>query len=173
MEKIADGSLRIRLRKVGKDPEEFDFVIGDDFFETMPGEVKSGSVRVKIGVRSIGGGRYGLRAYLKGKIVVECSRCLGDLGISLDESAETIAVEAEVKGDDPDEDVIVADKESGEADLSWFIYETIILSLPIQRVHKEGECDDDMIALLGRLSHEGEKADEATDPRWKDLKGLR
>ena len=39
-------------------------------------------------------------------------------------------------------------------DLTQYIYESIVLSLPYRRVHPEGECDPDMLARFGVMSAE-------------------
>ena len=36
------------------------------------------------------------------------------------------------------------DAKTGKLDLDWTIYEIIETSLPLQRVHPEGECNEDM-----------------------------
>ena len=39
-----------------------------------------------------------------------------------------------------------------EVNLTQYIYESIVLSLPYQRVHPEGECNPDMMARFAQIS---------------------
>ena len=41
-----------------------------------------------------------------------------------------------------------------EVDLAQYIYESIVLSLPYQRVHPEGECDPEMLGRFRIVSDE-------------------
>ena len=45
-----------------------------------------------------------------------------------------------------DGDVMWVNPADNEVDLTQYIYESIVLSLPYQRVHPEGECNPDMLA---------------------------
>jgi uncharacterized metal-binding protein YceD (DUF177 family) len=45
-----------------------------------------------------------------------------------------------------DGDVMWINPADNEVDFTQYIYESIVLSLPYQRVHPEGECNPDMMA---------------------------
>ena len=62
-----------------------------------------------------------------------------------------------------------------QVEIAQYIYEFVILSLPIRRVHPDGEdgeslCDPVMIKKLEELRYHGKTSDEPEDPRWKELK---
>jgi uncharacterized metal-binding protein YceD (DUF177 family) len=46
-------------------------------------------------------------------------------------------------------------------DLTQYIYESIVLSLPYSRVHEEGECNPEMLASFQEISEEELEALEA------------
>lgn len=60
----------------------------------------------------------------------------------------------------------------GEVSLAQYIYESIVLSLPYQRVHPEGECDADMLHRFrivsqeefSQIEHDAETRAEVSQP---------
>jgi uncharacterized metal-binding protein YceD (DUF177 family) len=74
---------------------------------------------------------------------------------------------------DPELFTIPADEK--ELDLKQYLYESILLSLPIQRIHPDdnkGEitCDREMLNKLKEHLVDEERGE--TDPRWEELKKL-
>ena len=55
-------------------------------------------------------------------------------------------------------------------DLKNYLYEFITLLLPIKRIHRDGECDPEMIRSIEE--HAFVEKEEDVDPRWDKLKGL-
>jgi uncharacterized metal-binding protein YceD (DUF177 family) len=56
-------------------------------------------------------------------------------------------------------------------DLTQYIYESIVLSLPYSRVHEEGECNPEMLASFTEISEEELEALEA-QAEESDVVGL-
>ena len=56
-------------------------------------------------------------------------------------------------------------------DVSSLIYEYIILAVPMYRVHPEGQCNPEVIAMLTAKPEEPEEKD--IDPRWAALKDIK
>ena len=81
-------------------------------------------------------------------------------------------------GDDETEEdeVTVVPESDGILDVSWFIYESIALAIPIKHVHAPGKCNVAMTKKLEELSaarsSDGE-SEELVDPRWEALKQLK
>ena len=78
--------------------------------------------------------------------------------------------------DTEDDDVVMVDDEEGILDLSWLIYELIVLAIPIKHVHAPGKCNSVMTQKLEELSgtvRSGEEEAEAIDPRWEALMKLK
>ncbi|HFS67937.1 MAG TPA: DUF177 domain-containing protein [Flavobacteriia bacterium] len=80
-------------------------------------------------------------------------------------------------GDDfnnDDDVVLILPHESHSIDVAQYIYETIILSTPVKRIHpgvKDGTLKSEVIDKLKEL--ENNKLEEKKiDPRWDKLKGL-
>lgn len=82
---------------------------------------------------------------IKGEAVVECDRCLDDCAIAVDYVGRlTVKFSDEIS--DYDGEVLWMSPSESELDLSQYIYESIILSLPYRRVHPEGGCNPEMEA---------------------------
>ena len=81
---------------------------------------------------------------------------------------------------DEDTDILIIPHGEYEINIQQYIYELIVLSVPIKRVHpgvKDGTLNSDILKKLEELSPKAineEKKDEAEelDPRWNKLKKL-
>jgi uncharacterized metal-binding protein YceD (DUF177 family) len=74
----------------------------------------------------------------------------GDLVVKFSE--ETDFYDGDVMWISPSEDML---------DLTQYIYESIVLSLPYSRVHEDGECNPEMLASFKEISEEELEALEA------------
>jgi uncharacterized metal-binding protein YceD (DUF177 family) len=76
------------------------------------------------------------------------------------------------------EEIIYLPISEYQIDIREFIYEFIQLSVPIRKVHKEGECDEEMIESLEEylISENSIEQDSCNftegDPRWGALNKL-
>ncbi|MDO7172084.1 YceD family protein [Mariniflexile sp. AS56] len=76
------------------------------------------------------------------------------------------------------EDILIVPHGTYEIITQQYIYELIVLSVPIKRVHpgvKDGTLDSDILEKLEELSprlKEEKETEEETDPRWNTLKKL-
>lgn len=103
-----------------------------------------------------------------GNMVIPCDRCLADLVVPVKGNDRLIVKFGQEWEEESDEVIVIPEKES-HVDLSNFIYEYIMLKLPIQRVHPEdrGLCDPEVIEKLD------EHKETHIDPRWEALKQLK
>jgi uncharacterized metal-binding protein YceD (DUF177 family) len=75
-----------------------------------------------------------------------------------------------------DDDTVTIDENEGVLDVSWFIYEFVMLAIPIKHVHAPGKCNSAMTQKLEELSgaaRSSEEEDGTTDPRWEKLRNLK
>ncbi|TXE12917.1 DUF177 domain-containing protein [Seonamhaeicola algicola] len=77
------------------------------------------------------------------------------------------------------EDILIVPHGTYEISIQQYIYELIILAVPIKRVHpgvKDGTLGSDILKKLEELSpklnENKEKEEEEIDPRWNTLKKL-
>ena len=132
---------------------------GLEFFQTFDNtEILDADVNVEIRVVKEGNHKVEAELRLSGTVTVPCDRCLEPLAVP---------VEAE-----PSE-VFQLDTVTEDWDLSQAVYDYICLSLPLQRVHPEGECNPDTVRFLGQEERKDEEAEanDANSP-FAALKGL-
>lgn len=74
------------------------------------------------------------------------------------------------------EELLILPHGEHQIDLSQYIYEMIVLSIPLKRVHpgvKDGTLTSSVLDKLNELRvREADKKEEETDPRWDSLKKL-
>lgn len=172
----------------------FEYAIGDDFFDSIDGLIRRGTLSSKVECLSAGE-IVKFRILSSGTVTVPCDRCLADLDVRI-ETDDELKVKLGDEYSDEGECVVVPEAE-GRIDLAQFIYEFIVLSMPMTCCHKPGECDDAMMLELSRhqstrsgaeddgdLDSESEEDDagceaageetvEPVDERWAAFKQLK
>jgi|SRR5690625_2553314 len=81
---------------------------------------------------------------------------------------------------DENEDLLILPHGSHSVNIQQFIYETLVLAVPLKRIHpgvKDGTLKSDILDKLEELSPNAETETEETkeneiDPRWDNLKNL-
>lgn len=157
----------------------FDFKVDEALFEAFGSpEIRGGACDVEVQLdRSET--QLMLDVAICGHVVVECDRCLEDCPMPIDfEGRLVVKFSNEVS--DYDGEILWLPPSADEVDLSQYIYESILLSLPYQRVHPEGGCDPEMLARFGILSTQEFEAIEAHDEQeepkgaeWEKLAALK
>ena len=166
-----DNEFLIPVSGLGLGVHNFKFDIKDDFFADMDySEVKQADVTVDLEVlrEEL---MMTLNFHLEGKVLVPCDRCADEFYIPI-QSEQVFYIKFGAEGVEESDDVVVVPAEEHAYDIRSLIYEYIILSIPIYRVHPEGECNPEVLAML---SHDEEPSDEETetDPRWAALKDVK
>ena len=96
---------------------------------------------------------------LDGTVTVICDRCLSPLALPVEASPRfVIRFDPSAPEMEGDREVLVAEDPS-VLDMHQVVYDYVYMSLPIQRVHPEGECDPETVKYLS----EGEPVEE--DPK--------
>lgn len=76
------------------------------------------------------------------------------------------------------EDILIVTHGTYEVNIQQYIYELIVLSVPIKRIHpgvENGTLDSEILKKLEELSpklKEEKETEEESDPRWNTLKKL-
>ncbi len=73
------------------------------------------------------------------------------------------------------EELLILPHGEYQIDISQYIYEMIVLSVPLKRVHpgvKDGTLQSESLKTLSKLTVKEDKQEENTDPRWDKLKQL-
>ena len=109
-----------------------------------------------------------------GKVKSTCDRCLGELEVPV-QGEEKLCVKFSDTETCDDEDVVILPESAYKIDLAQWMYEYVVVSLPMHKVHPEGECDAEMLKYIMEERDEETESTEGdgeTDPRWSALKEL-
>ena len=114
-------------------PNTFKWHAGAEFFESFGNtDILDADLDVMAYVKS-----HGLTADvlcdITGTVTVKCDRCLEDLLIDVETSFEESYT-----------------PEGDELDLCQDVYDYACIALPLQRVHPEGECNQETIKFLSK-----------------------
>ena len=151
----------------------YQYEINNDFFNGMDySEVQQGKVSVKLNIDRQET-MLTLHFDLKGSVRVPCDRCADEFDLPI-ESQQEFFIKLGTENAEESDDVAVVSAETSEYDIRPLVYEYIILAIPMHRVHPEGECNPEVLAMLNReeAPAEEDEASEAIDPRWAALKDI-
>ena len=175
MEQIALYKIAYKGLKSGS--YDFDFQVDDALFEAYDrAEIKGGSCQAHVEMKR-SDTMLELNVTIEGEVICECDRCLEDCPIAVDYEGDLV-VKFSDEIDDYDGDVMWISPSEDFLDLTQYIYESIVLSLPYRRVHEEGGCNPEMLASFQQISEEeleeleaqAEEADVVTlDDRNREL----
>ena len=165
---------RIHFRQLDLGRHHFQFDIEDRFFSFFEkSEIQEGTLTAQ--VELLKEERLTtLNVTIEGEVKVKCDRCLDYFMHPLNFSGTLYLKPEEEAWDDKDRvDVILVAADESEVQLAQYFYESILLSLPLKRVHPDDEegnstCDPEMLELLDQ--HQDEE--QEIDPRWEKLKNI-
>lgn len=140
--------LNINLAQAAEVAKRLDFTLADRFFADLEQEeISGGEICLEVNVKRPIGNVYKVGIKAKGYVVVACDRCLDPLRIDVD-TEDTV----KIKDAEPEEndavDMLYIEANDQCYDLSWQVYEIIETSLPMQRVHPDGDCNPDMMSYI-------------------------
>ena len=162
--------FKIDLKNQKDEVRTLDFDLDNLFFAALDGsEVKQGALHVSVSIRKTIG-FYELLFHTEGTVAVTCDRCLDDMSQPI-EADNRLVVKLGAAYSEED-DVITVSEDEGILDVSWLIYEFIVLAIPIKHVHAPGKCNPAMSQVLEELSADrssDEVSDQPIDPRWSAL----
>jgi uncharacterized metal-binding protein YceD (DUF177 family) len=150
---------------------EFTFEVDDSFFTNFDNEEHLSNVDVSMDVHLEKQSTMILLGFsFSGKGTVPCDRCADDLTVVLEGEEKLIVKYGETGYGEQTDDILVISPAEHEIDISQYVYEFILLSLPQRRTHKEKDCNPEVIRKLKELSVKEADIKEETDPRWAALK---
>ena len=170
MEKGNEYQIPVNGLALGNHSYHFD--VKDDFFEGMDySEIHQGTVSIDLDIEKTEL-MMTLNFALQGKVRVACDRCADEFDIPI-ENNEVYYVKFGSEVAEESDDVIVVPADQHDFDISSLIYEYIILSIPIHRVHPEGECNPEVLQMLSHEEEPVAEEENETDPRWAALKNIK
>ncbi len=157
---------------------EFRFTVDKSLFEEFENsEIKDGACDVVVELDRAET-QLTLGISISGYVVVACDRCLEDCRIPIDFAGELLVKFSE-EAHEYDGEVIWLLPGEDRVDLTQYIYESIVLALPYQRVHPEGACNPEMLERFRIVSErefaaiEQAAAHEHNEGEWAKLAALR
>lgn len=149
MEQITRYSIPYKGLKNGT--YDFDFQVDDALFEAYDRvEIKAGKCCVRVVLKRTET-MLELHVAIEGEVICECDRCLEDCPVEVNYEGDLV-VKFSDEIDDYDGEVMWISPSEDKLDLTQYIYESIVLSLPYRRVHAEGECNPEMLASFTAIS---------------------
>ena len=137
--------------------------VENDLFEALDeDEITGGQLDVEASVKPAGGIAYSINYSICGAVTVPCDRCLDDLSIPISTSG-SIKIYQDEEDSPHDGESKVIKRGTVAYDPSWDIYEIAEVALPLQRVHKEGECNPEMMEILKQHHAEDNLEEETGD----------
>ena len=126
---------------------------------------------------------------IEGSVYVPCDRCLDDMELSIETQNRLVVKFGKEYAEESDEIVVIPEAE-GAINLAWFLYEFVVLAVPMKHIHPPGKCNKAMTTKIKKHSPKNVSDDEsgnddesddmiiededvaaAPDPRWDTLKG--
>lgn len=168
MEQIALYTIAYKGLKSGS--YEFDFQVDDSLFEAYDRvEIKGGRCNAHVALKR-SETMLELNVTIAGEVICECDRCLEECPIEVDYEGDLV-VKFSDEIDDYDGEVMWISPSEDFLDLTQYIYESIVLTLPYRRVHEEGGCNPEMLASFSEATEEELEAMEA-EVEQNDVRGL-
>ena len=164
----------IPFRGLKEGEHQFDYIINNSFFEVYPYEdILDADINVHLD-------------FIKKSTLFELGfTAIGNVKVICDISNESYlqpiegALDLVIKfGDDynnENEDILIIPYGEYEVDIDQYLYEMIVLSIPLKKIHPgiiDGSLKTDILDKLEELQPNKEQNNNSIDPRWDKLKGL-
>ena len=167
-------SMKVDLRGLKDEVTTLEFNLDNAYFEALDGaDVKQGSLHVSVSIRKATG-FFEFNFHTAGTVIVTCDRCLDDMEQPVETDNRLIVKLGSIYSEE--DDLVVVPENEGILDMTWFIYEFVVLVIPIRHVHAPGKCNPVMTKALEELSADrssDEESDQPTDSRWEKLLKLK
>ena len=173
-----DENFILPLNGLASGLNEFHFKADKKFFESFQNsEVVDADLEVGVSVER--SGHYiGVDCKIVGDITVLCDRCLEDLTLPIERTVRWSVkfVSESSSNEDLEEDgreIVCLSEDDSELDLSQIVHDYVLLSLPLKRVHKDGECNQKAVQFLKSEDDEDEVVEkELIDSPFAAIKEL-
>lgn len=190
--------FKIDLKNLPEGINTFSYELDQRFFDSIDDEgVRKGKVQVDLTVKKANEA-FEFNFHLEGTVQIPCDRCLDEMDQEIETDNRLIVKFGEEHLEVTDEIIIIPEEEGG-INIAWFLYEFIILNIPIRHVHMPGKCNKGMtkkyrqhqaVSTSNDSDDDDNPADEfdngdidddidatdstqTTDPRWDELKKLK
>ncbi len=135
---------RIAFRRLSNENNDFHWKISKSFFEKDPNsEIRDAAVNVDLELIKLDR-LMELHFHFSGQLTIACDRCLDDLLLPIN-SDKTLFLREGADRQENKEDVVFIQPNDLQIDLYQIIYDFILLSIPMRKIHPDGECNSEMM----------------------------
>ena len=130
---------------------EFDLEVGMELFETMEvADISGAEYKFRVVGTRLTTNKLEIEIEGEGSVVTQCDRCLDDVTID----AEAAGVMVVYFGDEavPFDGEEVTLQRGDELSIAQFVYDSIMLDLPIIRAHDPKDCNPEMLARISGVT---------------------
>jgi uncharacterized metal-binding protein YceD (DUF177 family) len=170
----AKNEYQIPYKGLKEGIHEFTFVLNQEFFDDISSgeEIHASDLKVKV-IASKSGVLMSIETVINGKVAIPCDRCLDDMECKISFEGKLYIkpgyTEDADETDSDNDELMVVQPEQGEIDLTQYLYESVVLSLPYHRVHPEKGGKSGCNPLMIEKLKEHSAGEESIDPRWESL----
>jgi len=174
------------LKDLNNDTRVYEYQLDDEYFKKIDSpEVQKGNIKATVKAQKKNQA-FELEFIIEGNVIVQCDRCLDNMEQPINYK-EKLKVKFGNRFSEEDDVVIVPESE-GAINVAWFLYEFIVLNIPMKHVHAPGECNKTMATKLKRHITKSKDDDDTeidieddddfvvddnqTDPRWEGLQNI-
>jgi uncharacterized metal-binding protein YceD (DUF177 family) len=145
-------NYKLAFKGLAPGKHTFTFDMDDSFFTLFEGsEVEHGKLFSEIALEKQST-LLQLDVKITGSVKVECDRCLNELDVPVNYEGRLLVKFGKATGTiEAGDEIMILDPSEDEIDLSQFLFDSVNVSLPMQRIHPEGLCDKEMIKKLEEL----------------------
>ncbi len=105
---------------------------------------------------------------LHGWVQVPCDRCLESLQVQISNTSSFVVKQSTSHEElSESEEVIFYSHDQTELDISHILYEIIMVSMPLKKVHDDKVCNSSITSYITKQTKE-----QTIDPRWESLKNI-
>lgn len=176
MKELKEFTIPFKGLKLGK--HQFEFELNNEFFDHFEyNEFNDAAIKVELLLEKMST-LMELTLTFEGTVNVACdvTNEMFDQPVS---GSYTFVVKFGEEYNDENEDLLILPHGSYEVNIQQYVYESVVLALPLRKIHPgvaDGTLKSDILDKLEELSPksetEVEEQDEHKDPRWDSLKKL-
>jgi|LauGreDrversion4_2_1035121.scaffolds.fasta_scaffold81020_1 uncharacterized metal-binding protein YceD (DUF177 family) len=162
----------IEFNKLTMGLNHFEFNLNDAFFAQIEGSIISkAEARVTLELIKTET-MYELQFTLTGTVSEKCDNCLSDIDLLLDNDFYLLMKISENE-DYSDDEIIYVTKNILEYNLTQYLYESFILSIPPRKVCEMAgkKCDPELVRKINNFESD-DKDGNQSNPMWDKLKGI-
>ncbi|UII21091.1 YceD family protein [Fulvivirga ligni] len=170
--------FNIDIFKLKSGNYDYQFEIGDAFFDAFEESlVEKGSGIVKVSLEKTET-FIKLNFNIDISVELECDRSLDLFDYAISTIKELILKFGD-EDEEISEEIMIISRDKQRINLAQFIYEFIMVSIPMKKLHPRFNEEDDSDALIYSSEDESEDTPDSSsdeddiDPRWQKLKNLK